>query len=93
MWTKHISEMNWEDISAICPICDARMEHTGSFYGSAECPKGHYGVSAGHYHCDFFVNGKHVATTDDMFNDKAYETLERVIPEARKLWESSNCSG
>jgi hypothetical protein len=89
MWTKHISKMNWEDISTICPLCDKRMESGGSYYGSAKCPRGHYELSCGNYHTDFYVEGNHVATTDDMFNEAAYETLERVIPEARKRWRDS----
>lgn len=84
MWTKPVSKLNWHDISTICPICDSRM-----VYGvnEAKCPNNHYEVSAGSYHVDFFVNGKHVATTDDMFNDAAHATLERVIPEVRKQWQ------
>ncbi len=86
MWTKPIGKMNWDDISTICPICDKQMKR--SFY-SSDCPKGHYGVSAGSYHVDYFVEGEHVATTDDMFNETAYAALEKVIPEARKRWRDS----
>jgi hypothetical protein len=89
MWTKHISKMNWEDISTICPICDKQMKKEFTYYGESNCPDGHYGVSAGNYHVDYFVEGEHVATTDDCFNEKAYEALEKVIPEARKRWIDS----
>lgn len=88
MWTKPVSEMNWHDISTICPICDRRMSGDIGYYASSKCPNGHYEVSSGNYHVDFIVNGKWVATTDDMFNEQAYATLEKVIPEARKKWRN-----
>jgi hypothetical protein len=90
MWTKDIEDMDWRDISEICPICDGRLENLGAYYGAVKCPKGHYELSCGNYHTDFIVNGELVATTDDMFNNKAHATLRRVIPEAREQWMKQN---
>lgn len=87
MWTKPVSEMNWQDLTGVCPICDKVMNGTLCTYGHSKCSNGHYEVSAGNYHVDVFVDGQHFHL--DEMCERAEKELDRIMPEARKKWQES----